>query len=180
MRRTRVNRAIRVARPANFWSLAGLGTVAGSRRPGRRCLALTGSLLLLVAGVSGAPAEETATGSLEIVFSGLENDRGTAAIGLMNSADHFENDTAAFRSATPAIKNGEATASFHDLPYGRYAVKIYHDENANGKLDTNFVGYPKESFGFSNNAMGRFGPPTFEAASFEIAGPTVRIVITAK
>ena len=149
----------------------------------RRVAAMAGLALAcwLVFTPSGpvAHAEETATGELEVVFSGLENDRGTAAIAMMNSADHFENDTEAFRSATTPVKDGTATATFHDLPYGRYAIKIYHDENANGKLDTNFVGYPKEPFGFSNDAMGRFGPPSFDEASFEIAGPTLRIVINA-
>ena len=40
----------------------------------------------------------------------------------------------------------------------------------NEKLDTNFFGIPKEQFGFSNNAKGRFGPPSFESASFELDG----------
>jgi uncharacterized protein (DUF2141 family) len=159
------------ARTANFRRGAAMGG-----------LALACSLVFTTSGpiARSAHAEETATGQLVVVFSGLENDRGTAGIALMNSADHFENDAEAFRSATPPVKDGTATATFHDLPYGRYAIKIYHDENANGKLDTNFVGYPKESFGFSNDAMGRFGPPSFDEASFEIAGPTLRIVISAK
>jgi uncharacterized protein (DUF2141 family) len=45
---------------------------------------------------------------------------------------------------------------------------LYVDSNKNEKLDTNFFGIPKEQFGFSNNAKGRFGPPSFESASFEL------------
>jgi uncharacterized protein (DUF2141 family) len=164
------------------------GTIVTARAAKFRRVASIGGLalaysLVFTASVPvarSARADEAATGELVVVFSGLENDRGTAAIALMNSADHFENDTAAFRSASPPVKDGTATATFRDLPYGRYAIKIYHDENANGKLDTNFVGYPKEPFGFSNDAMGRFGPPSFDEASFEIAAPTLRIVISAK
>jgi len=47
---------------------------------------------------------------------------------------------------------------------GQYAIKVFHDENANGELDINFLGIPKESYGFSNHARGRFGPPPFAEA----------------
>ena len=55
-----------------------------------------------------------------------------------------------------------------ELPDGIYAIGLYVDSNKNEKLDTNFFGIPKEQFGFSNNAKGRFGPPSFESASFEL------------
>jgi len=41
---------------------------------------------------------------------------------------------------------------------GKYAVSVFHDENSNGKLDTNFLGIPREGVGASNNAKGHFGP----------------------
>ena len=37
-------------------------------------------------------------------------------------------------------------------------------------MDTNFVGIPKEPFGFSNNVMGKMSPPKWKDAKFEIAG----------
>ena len=55
-----------------------------------------------------------------------------------------------------------------ELPDGIYAIGLYVDSNKNEKLDTNFLGIPTEQFGFSNNAKGRFGPPSFESASFEL------------
>jgi len=48
------------------------------------------------------------------------------------------------------------------LPYGEYAVMLYHDENGNDKLDKNIVGVPKEPYGFSNNARARLGLPLYE------------------
>ncbi len=153
-------------------------------RPGKRSKRRTTlgraflcALLLVASGLSGALAEEGKTGALEIAVSALESDRGVLVVALMNSADSFENDTEAFRSDSVSVKGGKATVSFRGLPYGSYAVKTYHDENSNGKLDTNFVGFPKESFGFSNDAMGRFGPPTFEQAKFELAAGELRIEI---
>ena len=54
------------------------------------------------------------------------------------------------------------------LPVGVYAVSFYIDSNNNQKLDYNFLGVPTEQFGFSNNAMGFFGSPSFDQASFRI------------
>ena len=60
------------------------------------------------------------------------------------------------------------------LPHGEYAFTLYVDFNGNKKLDKNFLGIPKEQYGFSNNVMGRMSPPTFDQAKFAIAGPTTQ------
>ncbi len=59
-------------------------------------------------------------------------------------------------------------ASFDNLPVGTYAIAIFHDSNNNKKLDKNWVGIPKEGYGFSNNVFGTFGPPSFQEASFKV------------
>lgn len=58
--------------------------------------------------------------------------------------------------------------TFADIPAGDHAIKAFHDVNDNGKLDTNWMGIPTEPYGFSNNAMGTFGPPSFQQASFGV------------
>jgi uncharacterized protein (DUF2141 family) len=133
-------------------------------------------------GLAGEPqeAKEVRSGELVIVISGLETDQGLLNVALMNSAETFESDSDAFRDDSVAVNDGQATVVFSDLPFGSYAAKIYHDENSNGELDTSFVGFPKEAFGFSNDAMGRFGPPSFEQAKFEFASKQQRIEIHAK
>jgi len=59
---------------------------------------------------------------------------------------------------------------FANLCSGAYALSGYHDQNSDGKLNTNFLGIPKEAAGFSNGARGRFGPAKFDQAKFEIMG----------
>lgn len=61
---------------------------------------------------------------------------------------------------------------------GTYAVAIYHDENANRKLDRNWIGMPKEGYGFSNDAKGRLGPPAHKAAAFAVEADEVSIDVT--
>ena len=54
------------------------------------------------------------------------------------------------------------------LPAGQYAFAVFHDENDNATIDTNFLGIPQEGFAFSNNALGSFGPPTWAQAQFDL------------
>ena len=60
------------------------------------------------------------------------------------------------------------------LSYGEYAVTLFVDLDGNKKLNKNFLGIPKEQYGFSNNVMGRMSPPTFDQAKFAIAGPATQ------
>ena len=46
---------------------------------------------------------------------------------------------------------------------GISAITVFHDVNSNEVLDTSLFGFPKEPYGFSNNARGMFGPPEYEA-----------------
>lgn len=71
------------------------------------------------------------------------------------------------------VTEPSATLTFN-LPPGQYAIALYNDENGNGKLDTVF-GIPREQFGFSNNAMGRLGPPSFEQASITITSENSQV-----
>ncbi|NNK86271.1 MAG: DUF2141 domain-containing protein [Desulfobacterales bacterium] len=65
----------------------------------------------------------------------------------------------------------KALVIFDDLKYGTYTVVIFHDQNANGKIDKNILGIPKESYGHSNNVRGTLGPPSFDKAIFEFEEP---------
>jgi uncharacterized protein (DUF2141 family) len=58
------------------------------------------------------------------------------------------------------------------LPFGEYAITLFVDFNGNKKIDKNFLGIPKEPYGFSNNVIGNMSAPTFDQAKFVISGPT--------
>jgi uncharacterized protein (DUF2141 family) len=68
---------------------------------------------------------------------------------------------------------------FRQLGAGSYAVSLFHDENGNGKLDSNIVGLPTERFGFSRDARAVMGPPGFTDAAITLAADTT-ISITLK
>jgi uncharacterized protein (DUF2141 family) len=66
----------------------------------------------------------------------------------------------------------KAVLVFANLPAGRYAVSVFHDENGNGKLDVNVMGIPTERYGFSRDARGPMGPPAFADAAVDVGADT--------
>ncbi len=110
-------------------------------------------------------AAETAT--LQVRFRGLEPDRGRLVCALFGDESSFENDGAPRRSAVLPVADADVEWTL-ELPPGRYAIKVYQDLDEDGELDRGSFGVPSEPYGFSNNARGTFGPPSWAAASFEL------------
>jgi len=109
---------------------------------------------------------EKKTGSITIEVTGLENDDGEVLIAVSNSRENYESDDLAFVDAKVEIENEQAEYTFKEMPFGEYAIKLFHDENLDGELDSNFLGMPTEDYGFSNNARGTFGPADYDDAKF--------------
>ena len=106
--------------------------------------------------------------TLTVVVQGVKSDQGLLHMGLYDSDKEFMKTR--WQSKGSKAKVGEVQVVFEHVPPGTYAISVFHDANENGKLDSNFAGIPKEGFGFSNNAMGMFGPPSFEEAKFAFEG----------
>ena len=102
--------------------------------------------------------------------------KGEMHLAIYDDAEVFENDDGEKGGAAKGIiqgviedvETGSVTYTF-ELPDGTYAIGIFVDKNYNNKMDRNLFGVPKEQFGFSNNAKGKFGPPSFEDASFAVS-----------
>jgi uncharacterized protein (DUF2141 family) len=105
--------------------------------------------------------------TLDVSVTGIDQQEGAIMLAMFDSEAAFNGEGAPVRSVRIPVTGDAASASFDDLPAGRYAIKLYHDANGNGALDTNPLGLPVEGYGFSGNG-GRFGPPSFDEAVFEI------------
>jgi uncharacterized protein (DUF2141 family) len=104
---------------------------------------------------------------IKVTITGLRSDRGKAYFSLYHSDKGYpKQPAAAFRLLAGNIIKGNSTVEFDEIPKGVYAIACYHDENNNGKMDTNFIGIPTEGTGASNNAKGSMGPPKFHDAQF--------------
>ena len=122
--------------------------------------------------------EDKNTGNLTIVVTGFENDDGELLTAVSNSRENYESDDSAFVGVTVKIENRKVEHIFEDLPFGEYAIKLFHDENMDGELNSNFLGIPTEDYGFSNNARGTFGPADYDDAKFSFDRNKLTIEIT--
>lgn len=108
----------------------------------------------------------SAQNKLEVTIRGMKSEKGSVLIALYDSEGSFMKKHIASRKVKAAERS--LTIVFDNLKPGNYAVSTFHDENENEKLDSNFFGIPKELYGFSNNAKGSFGPPSFDNARVTI------------
>ena len=111
-------------------------------------------------------------GTLKVEVHNIEKS-GEIHLAIYDDEDVFENDKGDKGGAARGIIDGvieqvetDSAIWQFDIPDGTYAIGIFIDTNDNNKMDKNFLGIPKEQYGFSNNAKARFGPPSFEDASF--------------
>jgi len=112
-------------------------------------------------------------GRVTIEIDGFRSDAGRAYVALHASPAGFPGaDGSAARTADTPIAGGRATVALDGIAPGTYAVAVVHDENANGKLDTNVLGIPTEGVGASNGAQGRFSAARFDDAKFTVSADT--------
>ncbi len=135
--------------------------------------------LILAILVSGLCVTAAQAGDLEITVENVQSANGTLRFALHNAGSDFPSSISPIAVRSVEAVTGRQTVVFDNLPAGTYAVAVYHDENGNEKLDRNFVGIPKEGYGFSRNAASNFGPPEFEQAAINVssAGGTTAIML---
>jgi uncharacterized protein (DUF2141 family) len=106
-------------------------------------------------------------GAIEVIVTGFRNSNGQVGINLFSREKGFPDkyDLAA-RHLLAKIDKNSCRAVFEDVPYGKYAVSVFHDENLNNKIDGNLIGMPKEGVATSNNVRPKFAPPKFKDAVF--------------
>jgi uncharacterized protein (DUF2141 family) len=123
-----------------------------------------GSILALSATAFTQAAE------IQLTVSNIQVAKGSIQIAIFNSEETYNNGKAVVTKSIKVTAD-KLDVSFPNLIDGEYAIKLLHDENDNGRLDTNLVGMPTEGYGFSNNA-GIFGPASYADANFAVVGDT--------
>lgn len=112
--------------------------------------------------------ENSGASRFTLRITGVDKVEGEIRIAVFNSRESYTKETV-FAEILPVDSTG-IDWTIPELPHGEYAIAVYHDKNTNGKLDTNVLGIPKEIYGFSNNARGRFGPASWDDAYFSVSG----------
>lgn len=133
--------------------------------------------VLLIASAATSKAQEK--GSLKVSVYGMDGKKGVLQAALFDAEDTFLKES--FSTQKVRMNGKKTNIMFENLPEGWYAVAVYLDENGNGKLDKNAMGWPEEPYGFSNNAKGSLvGPPSFDKVRLEVSGEGREVQITLK
>ncbi len=125
-------------------------------------------------------ADAADKGKIKIEIHNIEDYKGTIRVGLYNSSENYDNPekSTPFRWKDIKPTKGKHAVVFDNIPFGTYAIALYHDVNNNRKLDKNFLGMPTEPYGFSTNFKPRMGTPRFEDISFKLNTDYARLVVS--
>jgi uncharacterized protein (DUF2141 family) len=127
---------------------------------------------IVVAFLSSAGARASAGNTITVHVSTFRSEKGSLHCRLYSRADGFPGKPPYQAEQTVAVTGKTMACVFPGVAAGTYAVAVFHDENGNGKLDTNFLGIPREGVGVSNNKMRSMGPPTWDDSRFALTGDT--------
>ena len=125
----------------------------------------------------------------EILIINVESasNNGLALIGIYDKEENFGKAKVNKKLNTEKILTGAATEISNnkaqiklDVPFGSYVVSGFQDFDGNGVISGNFLGIPKEPFGFSNDAKGKFGPPKWQDAVFVFNKSNQKITLRLK
>jgi uncharacterized protein (DUF2141 family) len=139
--------------------------------------ALIGTLATPLIATS-ASAEQS---SVTVNLSGIRSQKGNVVVCLWSKENKdfpFCSSATAYKSTSIKADNSSLVATFQTIPSGEYALSAFHDENGNGKLDTNWMGMPKEGMAAANmnkeknQNQGRRERPSFDKMKFTLKGST--------
>ncbi len=114
------------------------------------------------------PCHAAVGSKIVVTVEGMRSDRGQIAVALFSKAEHFPEGEYADQYARRPASTAAVTVVFDGLRPGRYALGAYHDENGNGRPDTNFFGWPTEGYALSNGIRLGFSRPRFSDAAVRL------------
>src|SRR5262249_7384836 len=123
---------------------------------------------VLAAVLPSLVATAAQAGELAIEVSGINPQRGKGYVARYDRPGTFPIFRHPPGGQVVASADQHLILHFKDLPPGQYAAAAFQDFNGNGRLDKNFLGIPKEPYGFSNSARGSTGPPKFAEAAMTL------------
>lgn len=103
-----------------------------------------------------------------VTIDGLHSSKGDVYVALFSKPDEFPDGDHSDQHVKVKAARAPVTIVFDHLRPGTYAVGAYHDENANGKFDTNFIGYPVEGYALSNGIRAIVSRPRFIDCAFAV------------
>jgi uncharacterized protein (DUF2141 family) len=117
--------------------------------------------------------------NVKVIITDIRSEKGQIVIGVFKDDESFQKEESFMekRFVKSGISNREMRVQF-SLEPGIYGLSLLDDENSNGKMEYNFLGIPKEGFGFSDYYHKGIKKPKFDSYKFSInKDQTKRITI---
>ena len=124
--------------------------------------------LALMVSLWTMPALSQEAATLTIHVDGVAP-QGIVRLGLYTQAAYPDDKSEPLASADVTAVAGETVVTLANITPGTYAIEVFQDLNGNGKMDTGFLGLPKEPYGFSRDAKPRLSKPDFSRVKFDVA-----------
>jgi uncharacterized protein (DUF2141 family) len=135
-------------------------------------------ILFLVISLCATITAQSQTVNLTVTVNNVKSNKGIVSVCVFNQANGFpEKTNLAVKCVNINAAKGTMQIKIDGITPGKYALSAYHDENNDGKFNTNLLGIPKEAAGASNGAKGKMGPPKFENAVLMIDKSKTQISI---
>ena len=109
----------------------------------------------------------TTNQDIKIVIEGVRSGKGKIVLAVFKDQEGFKNKKPIKRLVLNKSEF-EGNEIILSLDTGIYGISVLDDENDNNKMDYNFLGIPKEGFGFSNYYHEGLSKPHFDKFKFEI------------
>lgn len=131
------------------------------------------TILLTTLFIGLNPQENVLKGDIPVSIKNIRAQKGNLFLALYKGEANFKSNENAQGKTIIPVKEDECTYLFKDIPYGNYAISLFHDKNGNKKIDKGLFGIPKEGYGFSNNAK----MPKYKKASFDLKSVKYEVII---
>jgi len=126
--------------------------------------------------VEAATAQEATEAVLTLTVENIKTPQGFISAGLYQGQEGYDTGRR-LTGEIIAVEGDRVTLTFDSVPVGEYGIKLTHDVDGNGKMNTGLFGIPTEPYAFSNSARGSRGPAKWEKAEFEVlAGENSHII----
>lgn len=115
-------------------------------------------------------AADFAETAVVIQFLNIRGEQGNMLISLYDAPDQFPYQPKwRYMISKTKLKEQGNRFMIKEVKSGKYAIAIFDDENCDTVMQKNFLGIPKEGYGFSNNAKPSIkGAPSFEQCTFPV------------
>ena len=108
-------------------------------------------------------------GKIIVEVDNIIDNKGIVLSQLFHNPNYFPTKSdKAFKKTSGNIVNKTSRIIYVNVPFGEYAITVHHDEDNNGFMNRNFIGYPKEGYGLSNNPTIIFKLPTYDECKFKL------------